>query len=467
MAKKNQKQTTNERESRKEILRKRKQNQQLRQIRIAVIGVVALVMLVVIVGLVMELSVAPNRPVAKVTLQDPTLGVTDETEISLRDWQNRVTYERAQRIIFLENQLEAFGGDVGIIQQFAGQTILDLQDAETLGQDTLDLMVDEAVIRMAAEARGITVTDADVDEALGEAFGYYGGESPTPIPTATQTPVPTPSLTPVPTPVITDVVPTAVPSPTATIGPTSTPMPTPTPVTEAAFQEQLNQELSTLKDYGVDEGAFREYIRSQLYRERLTDALAEEQGLQTEAEQASMYVLTFATEADANEAKALIDSEGYLTVWNTVKSTPAGSETAAFPDARASENLWRTEGDLASIYTDEIALMAFTLPIGQPSEVLERPGATEDQASQYVIIQVSGREVRELPQSTVDQLKTQLLTNYVDAQVSQGAEITDYWRSRVPTQPLLDPIFLAQPTAAPAAPVVPTVPAAATSDATQ
>lgn len=449
MSKKSEDKVFIERESRKEILRKRKQDQQLRQIRIGVTIVAALVLLVVAVGLVMELGIAPNRSVAKVAVVDPELGSVGEKDITLREWQRRVVYERAQRIIFLENQLEAFGGDVGIIQQFAGQTILDLQDEEIIGQDALDLLVQEEVIRQAAEARGITVTDADIDEALGEAFGYYGGGLPTPMPTATQTAVPTPSLTPIPTPVITEVVPTAVPSPTPALGPTSTPLPTATPVSEQAFREQLGEELARLRAYNVDEETFREFVRAQLYRERLTEALAEEQRLATEAEHASIYVLSFATEADASEAQAIIDADGYLTVWNTVRSTPIDAETAVFPNARALENLWRTQSDLASIYNEEVAAAAFSLPIGQASDIFVRTDMTGEQPDQYLIIQVSGREVRELAQNTLDQLKAQLLNAYVDAQVAQGVELTDYWRSRIPDQPILDPLFLAPPTPAP------------------
>ncbi|MCB0057855.1 MAG: SurA N-terminal domain-containing protein, partial [Caldilineaceae bacterium] len=192
------------RQTRKEELRARKQQQQLRQVKIAVGIVLGLLVLVVLVGVITEFFIVPNRAVATV----------DGEPIALRDWQERVVFERAQRIIFLENQYEAFAGDVGIIQQFAGQTIVDLQSPEVLAQDVLDSMVDETVIRQEAEARGITVTDADVDARIAEQFNFFGGESPTPVPTGTATAVPTPSLTPIPTPVITDVVPTSTPFPT-------------------------------------------------------------------------------------------------------------------------------------------------------------------------------------------------------------------------------------------------------------
>jgi hypothetical protein len=251
--------------------------------------------------------------------------------------------------------------------------------------------------------------------------------------------------------VITEVLPTAVPSPTPTTGPTSTPAPTATAVSEEAFQEQLGEELARLREYNVNEESFREYIRTQLYRERLADALAEEQGLETEAEHASIYVLTFATEADANEAQAMMaeSDDGYRMVWNMVRSTPAGSETAVFPGARALENLWRTQVDLTSIYNAEIAAVAFSLPVGEASDIIVRPGATEAEADQYLIIQVTGREMSELPQNNIDQLKAELLNTYVSAQIAQGVELTESWRSRVPNRPILDPIFLSPPTPAP------------------
>lgn len=452
MAKKKEIQEVQERESRKEILRKRKQDEQLRQIRLGVIGVLSLLVIVIVVGLVIELWVVPNRTVATVSVVDTTYNTTSQETISLRDWRNRVVYERAQRIIFLEDQREAFGGDVGIIQQFAGQTIIDLQNAESIGQNALDAMVQESIVRQAAAARGIVVTDEDVEKALGESFNYFGGELPTPQPTATQTAVPTPSLTPIPTPVITDVVPTTEPLPTPTLGPTSTPLPTATPVSAESYRQQLNDQLARLRSYGVSEATFRAYIRAQLYVERLADALAAENNLQTIADHASIYVMVFTSEEDANEARALVNEEGYLTVWNTIRSTPVGSETAAFPGATASESLWRTESDLASLYTAEIASAAFLLPIGQPSNVLVRPSEVEGQPDQYYLIQVSGREPRELPQNTVDQLKIQLVSNYISAQSAQGVTLTEFWRSRIPSRPILDPIFLAAPTAAPTLP---------------
>ncbi|MCA9923401.1 MAG: SurA N-terminal domain-containing protein, partial [Anaerolineales bacterium] len=189
MAKKrNQEDLENQRASRKEILRKRKLDEQTRQVRIGVFIVAGLLAIIFVVAIINEFFIVPNQAVATVFGE----------EITLQEWQDRVRLERAQRVMLLENQLEAFGGDVGIIQQFSGQIMVDLQNAEDLGQSVLNNMIDEMVIKQAAEARGITVTEADIDQQIDELFGYYGGGLPTPAPTATETMMPTPSVTPIP-----------------------------------------------------------------------------------------------------------------------------------------------------------------------------------------------------------------------------------------------------------------------------
>ncbi len=438
MAKKQTKTVEEERQSRKDILRARRHAEQMRQVRIAVAAVIGLLVLIAVVGVVNEFFLVPNRAVATV----------NDEKITLQQWQDRVTLERAQRVIFLENQYEAFEENVGIIQQFAGQTIVELQDAELLAQSVLDTMVEETIIRQEAEARGIVVTDAEVEETIGGFFAYYGGESPTPLPSATATVMPTPSLTPIPTAVITEVVPVeSLPMPTT--GPTSTPPPTATPVTQEAFQEQFNELLTEYRRYNVKEQVYREAVRASLYRERLQDVLGIENEVDTQAEHVSLFVLRLATETDANEALALIAQDGFLTVWNVVRSTPTDA-AAAFSEALATEYLWQTQDTLASLLGSETAAAAFSLATDEPSGVLTQ--TDESGTSQYYLIQVSGRERRDLPESTVETEKASLLTALVNARLGEGVQITEFWRTRVPKRPLLDPKFLVQPTPVPTEP---------------
>ena len=437
MAKKRQ-ETENPREqrqSRKEYLRSQREAAEKRRIYMALGGVGALLVLIFIFALVNEFVLAPNRAVATINGED----------ITLRDWEDRVRYERAQRIIVLENQYTAFDGDVGLIQQFAGQQINELFAAEELGQIVIDTMVNEVVIRQAAEERGITVTEAEVEDFIGEAFAYYDGESPTPLPTAMATVMPTPSLTPIPTAVITEVLPTDVPLPSPTAGPPNTPQPTPTPVTEEEYERQLNELLAQFEELDVNLAVYREVVRAQIYIDKLTDALAEEDGVLDEAEQASFFALSFGSEEEANATVDDIATDGFLTVWNTIRSRPFDAESDS--TANAFEILWRSQADLANFGT-EAQTAVFNLPLETPSDVLVQTDEATGTET-FFIIQVSGREVRPLSENAYDTAKRANLTSFLDAQIAGNLEITEFWRGRVPTQPVLDPKFLVAPTPAP------------------
>ncbi|MFW6042075.1 MAG: SurA N-terminal domain-containing protein [Chloroflexota bacterium] len=429
------------RRSRKEILRERHHARQTRQLRIAVGAIVSLLVLVLIVAVVVEYVVRPRQPVATV----------NGTDVRLDEWQNRVRYQRAQFIIALEDQLEAFQ-DVSLVQQFGQQQISLLQQPALLGELVLEQMVDEELIRQAALERGIRVSDEEVEERLAEQFNYFGGDSPTPMPTPTATIDPTPSLTPIPTEVITDIVPTNTPTPTVEAAATQPVQPTATPVSEEAYQTQLNELLSRYREKGVSEETYRNALRAQIFQDKLADRLAEEQNLSTEEEMASLFVISFDTEEEAEEGLQRIEEEGFLDAWNRIRSTPAEAEEPE--PGTAAEALWRTQEQLEQQYGAEVAATAFELPLEEPSDILIQ-GEPDSQGvenpavpARFHIVQVSGREMRELSESAFEDRKRQLVADLVAEQRQGGlaqVEIHPLWRARVPSQPILDPAFLAPP----------------------
>ncbi len=429
------------RQTRKEILLARKQQQEKRRVSLIVGGIVGLILVIVVAAVVVEYSLRPSQAVA----------IVNGETITLRQWQSRVRFQRAQIIIGLESIAESLGGDIGQVQQFAGQQISLLlpQGASQLGQGVLDQLIDEALIRQEASRRGITVSDAEVDEAIGEQFLYFGGDSPTPFPTATATIAPTPSLTPLPTPVITDVLPTATPSPTVTPGPTSTPRPTATPVSEESFREQLAEQLDRLQELGVAEATFREIVRAGLYQERIVEALAAEADLPTEALHVSYFSLTYDDEELANQALVDIASRGYLTVWNEARSAPPPADPETAPPVRAGELVWRTEAELqnASIAPTVVAAV-FSLDLNTPSDIL-RSDVVPD-TPQFLIVMVSGRENQPLTESELNAEKQAVLNSWL-ATSRSGVSLTELWRGRVPASPALDPRFLEPPTPVPGA----------------
>ncbi|MBE2220512.1 MAG: SurA N-terminal domain-containing protein [Anaerolineae bacterium] len=425
------------RRSRKEVLIAKKEAEQTRGIRVAIGVVLGLILLIVVIAIVNELIISPNREVASV----------GNEKISLNDFQDRVGYERAQRIIFLERQLEALNNDVGVLQQFASQWIIDLlpQSSDDFGETVLTQMVDEVLIEQAAAERGIEISDVDIDAEIGADFGYYGGGLPTPLPTATETVVPTPSLTPIPTAVITDLLPTATSLPDPTVGPTSTPFPTATPVSEEAFQTEFTDYFQDFRDFGITEAQYREGIRARLLRERVMDALAAEEALPAQADHVNFFVIAATDAAESDEIVSLIEAEGFLTVWNEIRSRPFDPESTS--TAIAAELLQRSQADLAEAFGEDVATATFDLDVDVPSGVLTAVG--EDGTQQYFIIMVSGREELPLAESTLQAQKEEMLVAYLAEMRQSNAEIGNLWRGRVPTIPVLDPKFMAQPTATP------------------
>ncbi len=155
-----------------------------------------------------------------------------------------------------------------------------LANPEAIGQEVLDQMIDDMLIKQEAIRRGFVVTEDDVDKAIAEAFGFYPEGTPTPLPTRTPNPTltalasitPTVTEGPSPTPTATF---TPGPSPTVTSTPTT--RPTSTPFTEEAFHEQFQSVMQGLDaNFDVSEEDFRLQFESMLYRRFLIEAFEEE-----------------------------------------------------------------------------------------------------------------------------------------------------------------------------------------------
>jgi hypothetical protein len=432
---------TDLRQSRKEVLLARKQAQQTRQIRIAMGVVAVLIGLVLLAALINELIVAPNRSVATV----------DGQEISLQEFQERVKFERARRIILLEEQLEAFGGDVGIIQQFASQLLVDLfpANAESFAESVLNQMADELLVEQAAAARGIGVTDADVDAEIGRSFNFFDGGLPTPFPTSTPTVQPTPSLTPVGTAVITETEATPTALPTATPGPTSTPFPTATAVSAESFQQQLNDLIAQYRALNTSEAMLRKTVQAQLLNERLADALAVERELAREAPHANFYLLVFSDPEEAEEVSESLTAENFLEVWNTIRSGSADPENAS--TAFATELFNRTEADLVANFNPALATAVFNTPLNTPTPIIQV--VDQNGAINYFITVTSGIQTLPLTDSAYDALKQELVSSLLVELRAENVILRDFWRGRAFDRPALDPIFFAQPTPAPEQPL--------------
>ena len=270
--------------TKKHLARQEKERNQTRLLLGGLAAVFLLIIGVIIYGILDEQYFQANRVVAQV----------GDTKITAGEFQVETRFNRYLQI----QQYEQLAGNP-ILAQFYGQQIQQLEtnlsNPETIGKSTLDELINDAVIEQEAKARGITLTDAEVEAGMQEAFGYFANGTDTPEPTGTPfvtaTYSPTqeawipPTLAPSATPTLDPAVPTVTPTlplPTATVTPTGptptptateTPFPTPTEYTIEGFQGVKGDFLSRAESIGYTEAKLRNYIRRGLLRQKVYDAI--------------------------------------------------------------------------------------------------------------------------------------------------------------------------------------------------
>ncbi len=422
------------RRTRKEALLTRKQQEQFRQIRLALFGLIGLIVLILGIGALYSFVIEPGQPVADV----------NGTEIPVRDYKTRVSFEREQTMASIDSLYEAVGGDVNQLAQFAGQQLQALNSPAIFGNQVLFQMIDEELIRQESAERGISVSDEEVQTSIEERFNYYDGESP-PEAEESDEPEPTPTITPIPAEgeEAVDPEPTEEPEP----------VPTATAVSQAAFDEQYQEQIDSFVEAGGDEASFRERIKLDLLADKLEDSLAEEEGLDTEELQVSMFYIAFSDRSDASAVLAEIEGgKDYLTVWNEIRSAERVTATQPF----ASELDWTATETVSSTLGSSVYQVAKTIDVGAVSEVIPGAVSPEGLISNYFIVQVRGREERPVSEANLSAQKSEILQAWLEEAQLDVIVYTDRAVENTPDRPYLDPKYYtqAEPTAVPEIPEI-------------
>jgi len=339
-----------------------------------------------------------------------------------------------------------FGSDPSF-QNTMSQIQTQLTNPNTEGSKVLDQMINDILIRQEAARRNITISQADIDNELQNAFGYFPSGTPTPTITPTGittptinpteifliTPTATSTVTPTATPVTVTPTPTEAPTstPTATTGPTETPTATSTPYTIQGFQTSVTNYLDSLKSYGFTQKDLDKVIGSSLYQQKVMDAITAD--LKPEQEQVWARHILVSDEATAQTIETDLSNGEDFGKLAAQYSSDTGS-------AQQGGDLgWFGKGTMDATF--ETA--AFSLQVGQISQPIQTQFG-------YHIIQVLGHELRPLDASGFQQYKqTYFNTWLTNTRAEDEANIQkfDVWMSRVPT----DPTFVA-PTSAPISP---------------
>lgn len=298
-----------------------------------------------------------------------------------------------------------------------------LADVETLGQNVLNQMIDDVLIRQEVDRRGETMTEEDIDNAIAEAFGYYPGGPPTPFPTFTPNPTVialasiTPTVTEGPTP--TDS-PTNTPGPSPTATATRTPFPTATEYAEEAYLENLDLTLDGLEtQFNVSEEDFRRQFRAQLYRRKLFEIFEDEVPREQEHVNAR-HILVDDEETALEILVRLADGESFEDLAIEYSKDETNKE-------RGGDLGWFPRGFMVETFEEAV----FNAEIGLISDPVETSFG-------WHVVEVVGREDRELDEYS-HQLSVQTEYNdwLMDIHLQAAIEINKNWLDRVPNPPSL------------------------------
>jgi parvulin-like peptidyl-prolyl isomerase len=418
------------------------------------IGVVVLVLGLLFYGWLDTNVLQLRRPVAKV----------GEVEISTERFQKAVKYQRVQLInqwIQIQQYLQlaqAFGADAQTLQYYQQQASgieLQLSQPDTIGQQALDSLIDEEIVRQEAARRGITVPEADVQKELEESFGFFVNGTPTPLPTGTFAPTLPPTETPTGVPTNTPTA-TLEPSATPTTGPSSTPRPTATAYT---FEGFTNTKDDYIKDITTNTGLTEADIRALLEYKLLRDELQKQIGVDvvTTIKTAHTRHILIAVE-NGDEAAAEAKAK------DIIKQLQEGADFAALAAEFSTDTSNKDQGgDLGTqddgYFVDEFNQVAFNAPVGLYPEPVKTSFG-------YHIIEVLEQNTRDLTESEITQKQAEAFSAWLSEQKAIPGLVTenDGWQLVVPHGPSIDDVLNSRPTSTPAPtePVTPTVEATST-----
>jgi hypothetical protein len=291
-------------------------------------------------------------------------------------------------------------------------------------------MIEEQLVRNAAKEKGITVSQADIDEQINKFFNYTppkeAGSEATAEATATVTP--TPTITPTPF-----VSPTPSPAPTATVTPAATATMTPTPLatlppTATLTVDQQNKDFRDKRDTvfrdlrqqtGMSDADINGYFELQALRVKLQDAVVTD--VTDKGEFADVRHILVATEEEANDViSALNAGESFANLAKSV-STDTGS------GASGGELGWAPVTNYVKEFQDAV----------KAAKIGDIVGPIKSQFG-YHVIQVRAREDRDLTQDQIDSAKSgefaTWLKDYKDSKKDKTTT-NSIWANYVPTDP--------------------------------
>ena len=370
-------------------------------------------------------------------LKEPVAEVNGE-KITTEQFQERVRLYRVSQMNLYQmyTYYQQFGMDVS---QQLQQIQFTLSTPSILGQQVLDLLIDEALIRQEAAKRGITVTEEELQKAIQKDYNFFPDG--TPVPTLTSTPFTYPTLssqqlTMYPSTATATAAPTSTAAPTntpdpaatATLVPTIAPptptnvpevaTPTETPYTVDGFNSQYKITLDTLKTYGITEATLRSVYEIQVLRQKLLDEVA----VDTPHSEEQVWARHILVETKA-EADVIIRDLTERGIDFAEEAKRFSKDTGS--GANGGDLGWFGKGAMVA----EFEQAAFSQKIGEIGPAVKSQFG-------YHIIQVLGKQELPLTDSQYEQNRQTAFSDWL-TKVRDGADVIthDIWMDRVPSDP--------------------------------
>lgn len=367
--------------NRKQLATRKRDEKAQRIITWIAIGVGVVILSVLGYGVVSELFIKANAPVARV----------DGEPIKTKDYQARVRFERLStknQILQYENYLTQYDTTDEFMQTLATQLQQQKQQLELqlapgsvaiFGSSVLDKMVEERLVSKEAARLGITVTPEEVDRQIESLFGYDRDAVAATDPLTT----------------------------TGTVTNTKTPM------TRAEFETYYEQFKSVyLRPSGLSEEAFRQSVEIELLRPKVVEALT--QDIETKANQAQVTVLVTGTlEAALALQERLNAGEAVDALVEELNNSETGGGWAA-------DLGWVQPGRLTTDFSADVDTAAFEIPVGTASDPITR------NETEYYVVFVRAREVRDLDEATLSAAREQRFSEWLAEQKQSRVEYLDY-----------------------------------------
>jgi len=469
MAPRNTKETVR---TRKHVARLAREKQQSQWIRRGAIAIFAIVAIGVIAGLFVDGTISiGNFNIDHLLRNRPVARIEDETA-TLQDFQLGVRLQRQGLLnqYFTYAQYAQFGLDVTQqLDQINSQ--LAPESAQALGQNVVDALVSDLLIRREAKAQGITVSEEEIDARVREIFAYYPQGTPTvtltpteivfstlspkqlEIVTATLTPSLTPegTLTETPAPTSTFTLtpdltssatptPEQSPTPTQTLSPTPSPTPsatstltftpsatftasaTPTPYTREGFDQAFQKSMDSYQaELSISPADYRKLVESDLLREKVFEAITAH--LKPFDEQVwARHILV----ADEATAKSILDRIENGEDWAALA---AELSTDTSNKDQGGDLGWFGRGQMVPEFEDA----AFAVAPGQISKPIQTQFG-------WHLIQVIGHEERPIAADAFEQKKQTYFDDWLasarrEAEEAGLLEVFDIWMTHVPLHP--------------------------------